>query len=59
MKYKLWLTLVTHTAFCILKNLYEGCLMGGMNKFTLLRAFTVGIGDKDYELKIRIGIFIT
>ena len=31
------------------KILYEDYLMDGMNKLTLLRAFAVGIGGKDYE----------
>ena len=29
--------------------LQEGRLMDRMNKFTLLRAFAMGVGGKDYE----------
>jgi len=31
------------------KETFKSPLMGRMNKFTLLRAFAMGVGGKDYE----------
>ena len=44
-----WLICLTGAIWRTFEVLPEGCLMGGMNKFTLLRAFTMGIVGKDYD----------
>ena len=47
----LWRNPLLGTAWWTVEILQEGRLMGWMNKFTLLRAFTIGIGGEDYGIE--------
>jgi len=42
----------------LLRFYSEGCLMCRMNKFTLPRAFAIGIGGKDYEIEDQDGYLL-